>query len=97
MSEPYIVIVNFKTTPDEQLEALEQIGKYIGDFLSQQPGFIQSKLHRSSDGTQVVNYAQWEKEEDFQAFAGKARSHPDLPGLMKYKPSAGFFQVWKQY
>lgn len=96
MSE-FTVIVDFETGPDEQAEALEKIGDYIGSFLSQQRGFIHSRLHRSTDGKRIVHYAQWQSEEHFRAFAERAASHPDLPAIRQYKPNAGFFEVWKQY
>ena len=97
MSQEHIVIVNFEAPEGEQAEALERIGAYIDSFLSRQPGFIESRLHKGLDGRRIINYARWETEADFQAFAEKARSHPDLPGLMKYQPSAGFFEVWNKY
>ena len=31
------------------------------------PGFISANIHRGLDGTKVVNYAQWESREAFQA------------------------------
>jgi heme-degrading monooxygenase HmoA len=97
MNSYFTVIVNFETMPDEQSRALELIGSYVGTFLSQQPGFISGRLHGSIDGKRIVNYAQWESEGHFKAFADKASSHPDLPEIRKYKPEAGFFEVWKQY
>ena len=97
MNNYFTVIVNFKVEPETQAEALEKIGHYIETFLSQQPGFVQSRLHKSIDGMRIVNYAQWESEEYFRAFAEKAVSHPDLSTLREYKPEAGFFEVWKQY
>ncbi len=97
MNEYFTVIVNFETEPDEQSEALEKIGSYVGSFLSQQPGFVQSKLHQSTDGKRIVHYAQWQSEEDFRAFAEIAGSHPDLPAIRKYNPQAGFFELWREY
>lgn len=34
------------------------------------PGFISANIHRSLDGTKVINYAQWESSEAFQASFG---------------------------
>jgi hypothetical protein len=97
VSSNYWIIVNFETEPGEQDIALGLIGNYIETFLSQQPGFIQSRLHKGTDGTRIVHCAEWKSEEHFRAFAGKAASHPDLPEIRKYKPDANFFEVWKQY
>ena len=93
----YTVIVSFETQPETQPDALEKIGAYIGSFLSQQPGFVESYLHASLDGASVVHYARWASEGDFAAAGAKARSHPDLPALMAYQPSAQFHKVWKTY
>lgn len=39
-------------------------------------GFISSSVHRSNDGTKVINYAQWESEEALNA----ARNEPSAQG-----------------
>jgi heme-degrading monooxygenase HmoA len=31
------------------------------------PGFVSANIHKSVDGTRVVNYAQWRSREDFEA------------------------------
>lgn len=98
MSNPeHIVIVSFETTPENQAEALEKIGAYVDSFLSRQPGFIGSQLHRGLDGTTLVHYARWRSEADFQAAGEKARVHPDLPALRLYKPSGRGYSVWATY
>ncbi len=97
MNEDFIVIVDFEIEEGEQEEALGKIGDYIASFLSRQPGFIESRLLRSHDGSRIVHYARWASEADFRTFAGKAQSHPDLPALRAYKPSAGFFSLWATY
>ena len=35
--------------------------------MQHQPGFVSANIHVSTDGTRVVNYAQWESAEAFQA------------------------------
>ena len=93
----HIVIVSFETTPEEQARALEKIGAYIDGFLSRQPGFIQSRLHRGLDGRSMVHYAEWQSEADFKAAGEKARAHPDLPALMVYKPSGKGYQISRTF
>ncbi len=98
MSNPeHIVVVTFETTPENQDEALEKIGAYIDSFLSRQPGFLGSQLHRGLDGTSLVHYARWRSEADFQAAGEKARAHPDLPALRLYKPAGRGYAVWQSY
>ena len=87
MSETnHYVIVTFTTKPSNQDQAVEEIGAYVADFLSQQPGFITSRLFASKDGQSIVHQAQWARESDFQAAGVLAREHPDLPKLMAYEP-----------
>ena len=38
------------------------------------PGFVSSSIHRSIDGTRVINYAQWESEAALEA----SRNNPDM-------------------
>lgn len=90
---PFVVIVSFTTTAENQARALEQIHHYIDTFLSQQPGFISARLHKALDGHSIVNYAQWETGEDFKRFSELARSHPELPGLLQFQPKPRFFEV----
>lgn len=41
--------------------------------ISKLDGFISSSVHRSLDGTRVINYAQWENEAALEG----SRNHPD--------------------
>ena len=37
------------------------------EVISKLDGFISSSVHKSNDGTHVINYAQWESEEALEA------------------------------
>jgi len=93
----FTVIVDFDTTPANQEQALEEIGAYVDAFLSRQPGFLESWLHRSLDGEGLVHYALWRSQADFQAAGAKAREHPALPALMRYNPRGRQFEVWRSF
>lgn len=93
----FAVIVRFDTEPEEQHRALAEIGDYVADFLSRQPGFVQSALHRPVEGRGLVHYALWRREADFRAFADKARGHPALPALRRFRPSAETFEVVRAF
>jgi heme-degrading monooxygenase HmoA len=51
-------ITTVKMRPDKQDEVL-QLMKERAKFMSRQPGFVSVNLHRSTDGSHVVNYVQW--------------------------------------
>ena len=93
-SEHHYVVVTFKTTADNQNQAVNDIADYVASFLSQQPGFIQSQLLASNDGQTLVHQAQWANEAAFQAAGVLARKHPDLPKLIANEPKGiGYRQM----
>ena len=51
-------ITTVKVSADNQDEVL-RLMKERADFMATQPGFISVSLHRSQDGSHVVNYVQW--------------------------------------
>jgi quinol monooxygenase YgiN len=86
----YATFINtFRCRPAQQpdvvrinIEIVEQVAKAF-------PGFISASVHRSTDGTRVINYLQWETPEhlarlqrspEFQAIARR------LAGLVEFEP-----------
>ena len=68
-----LTLVNvFETTPETQQKLIELLTKETDQVMSRQPGFVSANLHSSRDGLRIVNYAQWESTEAFQA----ARRNP---------------------
>ena len=51
------------TNQDEVLQLMEERAK----FMATQPGFVSMNLHRSQDGSHVVNYVQWTNAEKLKA------------------------------
>ena len=42
--------------------------------MSKQEGFISANIHKSLDGTKVVNYAQWKSKEAFEKMLKNPRA-----------------------
>ena len=59
-------ITTVKVPPDNQAEVLELM-KERARFMASQPGFVSVSLHRSEDGSHVVNYVQWRNREQLKA------------------------------
>ena len=60
------VILDFKVAP-ENIESIIDVAKNnIDQTMSKKSGFISASLHKSSDGTRLVNYSQWENPEAYQ-------------------------------
>jgi heme-degrading monooxygenase HmoA len=65
-SAPLVTLINvFTVDPSRQEELVAALTKSTQDTFTGIPGFVSANFHASHDGTRVVNYAQWESEEDF--------------------------------
>jgi len=72
-----VTLINvFETKPEQQQELIDQWIRFVEEVTGE-PGMIGAALHRSTDGTRVVNYAQWRSEEDFESFVKKYREQMD--------------------
>jgi len=59
--------------PDRCDEVVRMFVAATENVISGLDGFVSSSIHRSIDGTRVINYAQWENEAALEA----SRNHPD--------------------
>jgi heme-degrading monooxygenase HmoA len=59
-------ITTVKLPPDHQDEVLKLMIERAR-FMATQPGFVSVNLHRSKDGSHVVNYVQWTNTEKLAA------------------------------
>ncbi len=68
-----VTLINvFETKPEQQQQLIDAWLRFV-ESVKQEPGLIGTALHRSTDGTRVVNYAQWRSEEDVESFGKKYR------------------------
>lgn len=68
-----ITLINvFETKPEQQQELIDQWIHFV-EGITGEPGLIGVALHRSTDGTRVINYAQWRSEAEYSRFVGKYR------------------------
>jgi quinol monooxygenase YgiN len=68
-----VTLINvFETEPEQQQRLIEQWMRFAEE-VKDEPGFIGAALHRSTDGTRVINYAQWRSEADYSSFVQKYR------------------------
>jgi heme-degrading monooxygenase HmoA len=66
-------ITTVKLPPDNQDEVIELMTERAR-FMATQPGFVSIALHRSTDGSHVVNYIQWANREKLE----KAHHSPEF-------------------
>ena len=59
-------ITTVKVEPEHQPEVLNLMTERAR-FMARQPGFISVSLHRSADGSHIVNYIQWNGRDKLKA------------------------------
>jgi heme-degrading monooxygenase HmoA len=59
-------ITTVKLPPGNEKEVLDLMEERAR-FMAKQPGFVSVSLHRSQDGSHVVNYVQWTNREKLAA------------------------------
>jgi quinol monooxygenase YgiN len=82
-------INTFRCDPSNQDEVVQINIDIVDQVASRSPGFISATVHRSTDGTRVFNYLQWESpthlaamqaSPEFQAIAKR------FAGLIDFEP-----------
>jgi antibiotic biosynthesis monooxygenase (ABM) superfamily enzyme len=77
---PVATLINvFTVRPERQRELADLLITATEEVMQHLPGFIAANIHVSTDGVRVVNYAQWETAEAFQAMLAnpEAKEHMD--------------------
>jgi heme-degrading monooxygenase HmoA len=70
---PVVTLINVFETTRETQQAVIESWLQANEAMKDVPGLIGAALHKSLDGTRVVNYRQWRSREDFSRF--QQRSH----------------------
>jgi quinol monooxygenase YgiN len=67
----------FTVEPENAAELAALLTAATEDVMQHRPGFRSANIHLSTDRTRVVNYAQWESAEAYQAMLSDetAREH----------------------
>jgi quinol monooxygenase YgiN len=64
----YATLINvFTVEPERARQLAELLTAATEEVMQHIDGFISANIHLSTDGTRVVNYAQWRSAEAFQA------------------------------
>jgi antibiotic biosynthesis monooxygenase (ABM) superfamily enzyme len=79
---PVVTLINvFTVDPVDQQRLVEAWQRATDDVMRHLPGFVSANVHRSLDGSKVVNYAQWESSEAFTAMLQNPDAGPYLTEL----------------
>ena len=68
---PIATLINvFTVQADRQRELVDLLVHATDEVMQHLPGFVAANIHASTDGTRVVNYAQWQSADAFHAMLG---------------------------
>jgi quinol monooxygenase YgiN len=85
-----VTLINvFTVEPGKQDELVMVLLDATERTMKTRPGFVSASIHRSFDGTRVVNYAQWRTKDDFEAMQKDpaARTHMEAAAaLARFDP-----------
>ena len=74
-----LTLVNvFTVARENQQKLADLLVEATEKTMKRQPGFVSASIHRSLDGTKVVNYAQWRSKADFEAMQKNPEARPHM-------------------
>jgi quinol monooxygenase YgiN len=90
LASQYVTFINtFRCDPHHQAEVVQINVDIVDQVASTFPGFISACVHRSTDGTRVINYLQWESAEHLAAMQNSAEFQAighRFAGLIEFDP-----------
>lgn len=94
-----VVLINPFNVPENKLNESIQFWEKARDFLSQEPGYVSTKLHSSLKPKaeyQLINVAEWKSAAEFKAATQKMRAHfkeNKITPPKGLKPNAALYSV----
>ncbi len=86
---PHVTLINvFTVAPDRQAELVAALDRATAEIFVTVPGFRSANIHASVDGTRVINYAQWESREHFEAIFGRDDVRQHMSQIMAVAENA---------
>lgn len=95
-STPPVTLINAFEVSEDQIEDTIRFWEKAQDFLKDQPGYISTRLHRSlapNARFQLINVAQWQSPETFQAAIAEMRKSDVGSGMHGTVFHAALYQV----
>lgn len=81
------VINTFAIDPEHQEELAQLLIQAGHEVMVDLPGFISANVHKSLDGTEVVNYTQWENFDCFLSMLKNPKAIPHLDAVKRLAKS----------
>ena len=90
-----LTLINvFTVEPDKQLELVSFLTEAARQTMRHLPGFVSANIHRSLDGTRVVNYVQWRGMTELQAAQKNSEAKARAQAVTALgRPDAALYEV----
>lgn len=90
----YTLINVFTVDPDKQQQLADTLIETTEGWVKSLPGFVSASIHKSLDGTKVVNYAQWETKDGFDLMMSNPQVRARMGSAMQLgRPEPHFYTV----
>lgn len=90
----FVTLINVFTVEPENQQRLVDIFVEAGLAMTKKPGFISANIHKSLDGTRVINYVQWRSKEDFKAIFNNPEAMAHIKEIKKLaKGNSSLYKV----
>jgi heme oxygenase (mycobilin-producing) len=86
---PTVTLINPFEVPEGKEEAVLKMWEKAAEFMKKQPGFVSTRLHRALSPEarfHLINVAEWESAENFQAAINSAEFKKLTEGAMEDFP-----------
>jgi heme-degrading monooxygenase HmoA len=84
----------FTLEPANQPHLVKMLVEATNEIMKHLPGFISTSIHASTDGTRVINYAQWRSREDFEAMLKNPEAQAHMKAIAEFaEPDAHLYGV----
>ena len=85
-----VTLINvFTIEPSRQQMLVDMLIESTEQTMNKQEGFISANIHKSLDGTKVVNYAQWKSQEAFEKMLKNPKALIHMNDILNIAKSDG--------
>jgi quinol monooxygenase YgiN len=79
---PVTVVNVFTVAEEDQAKLVSMLDEFAVTTMRQRPGFISTSVHASLDRSRVINYAQWETQDDLLAALSAPETQEALQAIV---------------
>jgi quinol monooxygenase YgiN len=79
----------FTVEPHNQQRLVDMLIEATEQIMNKQEGFISANIHKSLDGTKVINYAQWKSKEAFEKMLNNPKAQIHMNDILNIAKSDG--------